>query len=64
VGKQARNAARHLAATALSADQSVWAANDEMAFGMEEAIRQSGKQTGKTVLLSAINNSPRAAGAA
>lgn len=38
----------------------VWAANDEMAFGMEDAIRQSGKQAGKTVLLSAINNSPRA----
>lgn len=38
----------------------VWAANDEMAFGMEEAITRSGKQPGRQVLLSAINNSRQA----
>ncbi len=38
----------------------VWAANDEMAFGLEEAIHRSGKQAGREVLLSAINNSQQA----
>lgn len=38
----------------------VWAANDEMAFGLEEAIRRSGRQPGREVLLSAINNSQQA----
>ncbi|MBV8678817.1 MAG: ABC transporter substrate-binding protein [Aquitalea sp.] len=38
----------------------IWAANDEMAFGLEEAIRRNGKQAGRQVLLSAINNSRQA----
>lgn len=38
----------------------VWAANDEMAFGLEDAITRSGKQPGKQVLVSAINNSRQA----
>ena len=35
----------------------IWAANDEMAFGVMRAAQELGKQPGKDLLLSALNNS-------
>lgn len=35
----------------------VWAANDEMAFGVMQAARELGKQPGKDIYLAALNNS-------
>jgi ABC-type sugar transport system substrate-binding protein len=36
----------------------IWAANDLMAFGAMDAVRETGRQPGKDVLFSAINWSP------
>ncbi|PNB74377.1 LacI family transcriptional regulator [Pseudomonas sp. GW456-E7] len=38
----------------------VWAANDEMAFGVMQAYVEAGGEPGKGVLFGAINNSPEA----
>ncbi|WP_293764859.1 ABC transporter substrate-binding protein [uncultured Aquitalea sp.] len=38
----------------------IWTANDEMAFGLEDALKRNGKDAGKQVLISSINNSPSA----
>jgi len=37
--------------------QLVWSANDEMAFGVMRAAQEQGKQPGKDIYLSALNNS-------
>ncbi|MBU1283906.1 MAG: ABC transporter substrate-binding protein [Gammaproteobacteria bacterium] len=37
--------------------QLVWSANDEMAFGVMQAAQELGKQPGKDIYLSALNNS-------
>jgi len=38
----------------------IWSANDEMAFGLEQAALQVGKHAGQQILLSGINNSQQA----